>query len=340
MARICAALLMCFALVACQHPFRAVTVSKVDVEVPPVLEGGPIRAMPLPHQPPACTKIAIVDVDGILLNMDMTGFYSLGENPVALFRERLEAIAADPCVRGVVLRINSPGGGVTATDIMWHDLLAFKARTGLPVIACLMDVATGGGYYLATAADQIMAHPTAVTGGIGVILNLYNLQDSMLQFNVMALPVKSGENIDLGSPVKAPTEEQRAILEAMAHEFHTRFRGIVTESRGGMLPGGEEVFDGRVFTANQAIELNLVDSIGYVDDALQTVRDMTGAYEARVVLYHRCNDRGRSVYAITPNAPLQSSLFPFSIPGMDRTRMPTFLYLWQPEPGMDKLGGR
>ncbi len=104
--------------------------------------------------------IAVIDVDGILLNMDMTGPASAGENPVSLFRERLDAAAADPCTRAVVVRINSPGGGVTASDIMRHDLEQFKNNTRFPVVACLMDIGAGGGYYVATAADQIVAHPT------------------------------------------------------------------------------------------------------------------------------------------------------------------------------------
>ena len=107
----------------------------------------------------------MVDVDGLLLDDDAAGLGSAGENAVSVFRERLDAIQCNPRVRSVVLRIHSPGGSVTATDIMWRDLQAFRRKTGLPVVACLMDVATGGGYYLATAADAIVAHPTSVVGG-------------------------------------------------------------------------------------------------------------------------------------------------------------------------------
>ena len=85
---------------------------------------------------------------------------------------------------------------MTATDIMWRDFTAFKKRTCVPVIACLMDVAAGGGYYLATAADSIVAHPTSVTGGIGCILNVYNLEDLMAQFNILGGANQSGANID------------------------------------------------------------------------------------------------------------------------------------------------
>src|SRR4051794_23046957 len=207
--------------------------ANVKAELSPTPRLQPVAAMGLPHRPhsPNAPAIAIVDVDGLLLNNDPTGLGSWGENPVSAFRERLDAIEGDGCVSGVVVRINSPGGSVTATDIMWRDLTAFKRRTCLPIVACMMDVGAGGGYYLAVAADKIVAHPTSVTGGIGCILNVYNLQDLMAQFNILGIPVKSGANIDLGSPVKAISPEKRKLLQDMADEFHARFRNVVVKAR-------------------------------------------------------------------------------------------------------------
>lgn len=321
----------------CRNGICIATNSRVTAEA---AQTGPVVPMAVERLDPATSlRIAIIDVDGLLLNMDMSGPYSQGDNPVSVFRERLAAAARDPCVRGVVVRINSPGGGVTATDIMWHDLREFRTRTGRPVIACLMDVGAGGAYYLATAADQIVAHPTTITGGIGVILNVYNLADAMAQYNVVAAPIKSGTNIDLGTPVRAMDDEKRKLLQTMADEFHARFRNVVAGSRP-IAGDPAQVFDGRVFTAEQALQLRLIDSIGYLDDAIAMARSAAGAPQATVVLYHRTADRAYSPYAITPNTPIQTSLFPFSIPGLDRTRLPTFLYLWQPEPTMEKLGGR
>ena len=107
-------------------------------------------------------RICVVDVDGLLLNKNMSGLGSLGENPVALFREKLDCIAVDPSIGAIVLRINSSGGGVTATDVMSRDLEQLISQRRLPVVACLMEVATGGAYYLATGADAIVAHPTSL----------------------------------------------------------------------------------------------------------------------------------------------------------------------------------
>jgi protease-4 len=243
-------------------------------------------------------------------------------------------------VRAVVLRINSPGGGVTTTDIMWRDLKAFRERTRLPLVACLMDVGTGGAYYLATASDLILAHPTTVTGGVGVILNLYNLRDLMAQYNVIPQEVKAGRNIDLGTSARNLTPEQRALLQAMAEEFHRRFQQVVLRSRPGIQLEGGTTLDGRVFTAEQALKRGFIDAIGYVDDAVAAARKLAGLAEAEVVLYHRPNDPARSPYAVTPNVPLQGTGWPLSLPGLDRSRLPTFLYLWQPEPTLERMSGR
>ncbi|MHB1034112.1 MAG: S49 family peptidase [Pirellulales bacterium] len=327
-------------LAGCHGGLQVKTDSRVTVNAPPVANAGPVFQTALCGNPAAAAKVAVVDVDGILLNMDMTGFYSLGENPVSLFREKLDAVAADPCIHAVVLRINSPGGGVTATDIMWHDLKAFKARTGLPVVACMMDVGTGGAYYLATAADHITAHPTTVTGGMGVILNLYNMQDSMAQFNVLGTPIKSGEHVDIGTPIHPMAPEARKLLQDMADEYHLRFRRIVEEARPARNPQQVDDFDGRVFTAQQALDRRLIDGIGYLDDAVGTACQMACLDGARTVLLHRANDPVRTPYALTPNVPLQTTMLPLSIPGFERSKLPTFLYLWQPEPTMERLGGR
>jgi protease-4 len=317
------------------------TDNRVVMEMGTNPDYGPIHAMPLGK--PACgdgPRVAVLDVDGLLLNQDFTGPLSAGENPVSLFREKLDAIGADPRVKAVVLRINTPGGGVTASDILWHDLREFKARTKLPVVACMLDVTAGGGYYLATAADVIVAHPTSVTGGIGVILNLYNLREMMGQFNIQPQEVKSGKHIDMGTPVRNLPEDVRKLLEKMAGEYHDRFRQIVVTSRPKVDAAREETFDGRVFTAREALALRLVDQLGYLDDAVALAREMGQCEGAVPVLYRRANDPARSLYAVTPNTPLQATMLPVSVPGIDRTKLPTFLYLWQPEATLPRLGGR
>jgi protease-4 len=314
---------------------------KLTAETPPVIDGGPVTQQPLGGGP--CgdgPKVAVVDVDGVLLNADYTGPYSVGENPVALFREKLDAAAADPGVRALVLRVNSPGGSVTASDVMWRDLLAFRSKSHLPVVACLMDVGAGGAYYLATAADLIVAHPTSVTGGIGVVLNLYNLRDLMAQYNVVSQEIKAGKNIDMGTALRLMTPEAKDWLQGMADEFHGRFQEVVRRARVGLDEADGTTFDGRVFTARQALARRLIDRVGYLDDAVGAAKELAGVTDARVVLLHRPNDPGRSGYAVTPNVPLQATALPLSLPGLERSKLPTFLYLWEPEPTLERWGGK
>ena len=208
------------------------------------------------------------------------------------------------------------------------------------MVACLMDLGTGGAFYLATAADHIVAHPTTITGGMGVILNVYNLEDTMMQFNIMGVPIKAGRHTDLGTPFKPADEEARQILQQVADAFHSRFREVVQEGRPQHARNSEVDFDGRIFTSGQALERHLIDSIGYLDDAVAIARQLGNCPTASVVILHRCNDRARSPYAVSPNTPIQGNLFPLSIPGFDRSQIPTFLYVWQPEPTIQRRAVR
>jgi protease-4 len=336
----------------CSHPLQLVTDSRIAIdkpvpvrvtaELPPTNNTGPVIEMDVEGEANcvAGPKIAVVDVDGLLLNVNMTGPYSAGENPVDLFRERLDAAARDPDVCGLVVRINSPGGGVAATGMMWRELRDWRARSHRPVVACLMDLATGGAYYLATASDRIIAHPGTVTGGVGVVLNLFNLEDFMGGLNIVAQPIKSGKNIDTGTVLRPLTPEAQRLLQGMADEFHDHFKEVVRRQRPHLDASGDETLDGRVFTASQALRRGLIDQVGYLDDAIAAARQAAGRDEARVVLLHRCNDPARTPYAITPNVPAQAALFPFSLPGAERSRLPTFLYAWQPDPTLERLGGK
>lgn len=326
----------------CQFPqVQASINAKVRPEIPTVGNSGPVHAMAVRQDHPCAeTAIALIDIDGLLLNQDISGPLTMGENPVSLFTERLEAAANDESVCAVVIRINSYGGSVTACDMMRHELLRFKERKNVPVVVSLMDVSASGAYYVASAGDVVLAHPTTVTGGVGVILNMYNLTNMLEQQNIVPLPVKSGSLIDMGTPIKDLEEDKRALLQAMADEFHGRFKSTILAARPKIDLKDETNFDGRVFTASEALKRGFIDEICYLDQAIETAKHEAGMSQAVVKMFHRCHDRPHTMYAVTPNTPIQSSLFPLSIPGYDRTKAPAFLYLWQPEPTMEKLGGR
>ncbi|MCA9212073.1 MAG: S49 family peptidase [Planctomycetales bacterium] len=312
-------------------PFTVRT--RVVNETTPSKDMSPISEMPIGPYFDCDNRVAIIDVDGLLLNQNMTGFMSVGTNPVADFRAKLD-YASRHGIRAVVVRINSSGGSVTASDIMWRELNAFKARTEIPVVACLMDVGAGGGYYLATAADHIVAHPTTLVGGVGVILNLYDMEKQLENFNIFSQSIKAGENTDLGTPVEPISEEGEAILQSIADKMKHRFHDVISSGRGIALSGDESFLDGRVITSDEALAANLIDTIGYLDDAIELASQLSSCKLTPVVL-HRCDDVVQTAYGISPNNPSGSSIISLDIPGIKRSKLPLFLYIWQPDPTIE-----
>ncbi len=333
-------MLMASIFAGCHGGTRVLMDGKIDGNIATKIvtdhSADPVTQRVVGGDPRECLKVAIIDVDGVLLNRNFKGSESLGENPVSLFHEKLRAAGRDPSIRGVLLRINSPGGSVTACDLMRHDLLEFRRTTGKPVVTSVLDVGAGGAYYLATASDLIFAHPTSVVGGIGVVVNLYNMADTLEQQNIQPLPIKSGEFIDLGSPVRRMSDDGQDLLSGIAAEFHQRFRDAVSESRPDSNPNH---FDGRVFTAEQARVNGFIDDVLYFDAAVSQLQQLCGVSgRSKVVMFRRANDRALTEFDVTPNTPLPLASIPISIPGLDRASLPHFLYLWQPEPGLESRG--
>ncbi len=288
-----------------------------------------------------CARIALIDIDGLLLNQNFGSLYAVGDNPLAAFRDKLDTAARDSRVAAVVLRINSPGGSVTTCDIMAEELRQFRAETHKPVVACLMDLATSGAYFVAVESDRIVAHPTAMTGGLGVVFNHYNLQDAMAQLNVVADPVKAGSKIDMGTVTAPMDDETRKLLQQMADAYRDHLERRVKERRTAMTAQDRQVIhDGRVVLASQAYDLHLVDQLGYLHTAISEAEKLTGLSGAEVVILHRTGYPAHSLYAITPSPVPLNEAIPFSYPGLDRSKLPTFLYLWQPDPTLPRLGSR
>ena len=341
----------------CQHPIpvmghfqgaanvaaQADVRGEMSIKLPTAIDPGPMVASVIwpARGSDLAPRLAVIDVDGVLLNQNREGISDSGENPVAAFREKLAAATGDSRVAAIVLRIHSPGGGVTACDILAEELDRFKAATRRPVVACLMDVATSGAYYLALGADRIVAHPTSLTGGIGVVFNHVNLQDAMAQLNLSDDPIKAGTLIDMGSVTKPLEPQTRELLQEMADGFRQRFLDRVTRRRPELTDADRRTLaDGRVVAASRALKLHLVDRLGYIEDALGEAEHLAGVADAEVVLYSRGGSPARSLYAIAPSPPRLSEAIPFSYPGLDRTKLPTFLYLWQPDPTLPRTSPR
>jgi len=274
-------------------------------------------------------KILLIDISGILSGESRDDFIGRGREPdhVAVLKEVLDKAAEDKSVKALVLRINSPGGSVTASDIMYRELLEFKSKQKIPVVACMLDVAASGGYYVAMAADSVHAHPSTVTGSIGVIALKFNIKGLLDKVGVVEETITSADLKDSMSPFRAMTERERAIMQAILDDMHARFENVVRAGRPQL--DAQQVAalaDGRVFTAEQAREAGLIDEIGYLDDALKAAQQMASLRsDVRVVTYHRPNRYSNNIYS-------QSSINLISIgaEGPGPVLPLRFMYLWKP----------
>lgn len=281
-------------------------------------------------------KILLVDVSEVITDTPTRrgfGFFE-DESTLARIQSELRLAAEDDRVKALVLRINSPGGGATASDQIYSEIVRFKRERNIPVITALGDLAASGGYYVACAGDRIVAHPTTVTGSIGVILLNLNLEGLLGKVGVRNETYKAGSHKDLLSPFRGATPEERRIIQAVLDTMHARFISVVRESRPGLDPARvPELTDGRIFDAPQAVATGLVDEIGDLRQAIRLAERAAGLEGARVVMYHRSSESRENIYSATGGLPAQVNLMPIDV-GMLAERGPRFMYLWAPGLGL------
>jgi protease-4 len=278
-------------------------------------------------------KLLMIDLDGVLSEEDDAGSLGLGgrESAVARVREQLDRARDDDEVRGVLLRIQSPGGTVTASDIIYREIVRFKEQTKRPVVAQCMGLCASGGYYVAMAADRMLAHPTSVTGSIGVIFTGLSLAGLMEKIGVEDQTLTSGPYKDAGTPLRRMTPEEQQQLQSVIDDLFASFVEVVRKGRPA-LPADDltRLADGRIYSARQAKEAGLVDEIGYLPDAVDELERRAGLEESRVVVYHRPREWRENLYsasappeprALLPNASRLAAAFGGPA---------GFLYLWWP----------
>ncbi len=273
----------------------------------------------------------MMDISGVISEKGSSNPLSESEDLVARIKEELTLAAEDSHIKALLLRVNSPGGTVTASDVIHHEINEFKSKRKIPVVAVIMDVGASGGYYIAVAADQIIAHPTSVTGSVGVIMLRVNAEGLLQKIGVEAGAIKSGAKKDIGSPFRPMSEEERAIFQSMINGFQSRFLEVVTKGRKA-LPADQIklIADGRVLTGPQAVQLGLVDQIGYLQDGIVAATKLAGLTDARVVMYVRPGSYKNNVYSQAPGTSTLEALANLDIMGLVRGGTPQFLYLWMP----------
>jgi len=192
------------------------------------------------------------------------------------FNRQLKTFREDKSIRAVVVRIESPGGGAAASQEIYEQLSRLRDETDKPVVASVGSIAASGGYYVACAADSIIAAPGALIGSIGVIMEFPNLQEVLRKVGIGFEVIKSGEHKDVPSPWRSLTEEERRILQEMVDDVYDQFVEVVSRERDLPLDSALTLADGRVFTGRQAKKLGLIDSTGVFQDAIDLAGRMCG----------------------------------------------------------------
>jgi protease IV len=216
-------------------------------------------------------KVAVIRVEGPILDSHQT----IAE---------LKAFADDPLVRAIVVRIDSPGGGVAPSQEIYNAVRRVRKENNKTVVASMGTVAASGGYYIAVATDRILANPGTLTGSIGVIMQMANFEELLEKIGVKNVVVKSGKFKDVGSPFRTMREEDRQVLQSLMDQVHRQFIDAVAEGRSLDSAEVEPLADGRVFTGQQAKSLLLVDEIGDLQDAIRLAGELGGIQgEPRVI---------------------------------------------------------
>jgi protease-4 len=263
---------------------------------------------------PRTTKIAVIALQGVID----------GEKAQDVYRQ-LKSARQDKRVKGLIVRVDSPGGMISASDQIYNEILKYRHETDKPVVAFMQGVAASGGYYTSVACDKIVAEPTAITGSIGVIMGHFVLQGLFEEkLGIQPVIFKSGPKKDWPSPFQPTTEEQRQyIQDKLITPAYERFVQIVAEGRPSLtLADVKRLGDGSIYGAQEALDEKLIDEIGYIDEAIKLVLSLAKIEKAQVVEYRKpfslsglLSSRSRNILNID-----RTTLYELSTPQV--------LYLW------------
>jgi protease-4 len=275
-------------------------------------------------------KIAMVDIAGSISMSGSSGTFGIGGNESlpARVRQELDLAARDPEVAALLLRIDSPGGTVIASEVLYNEVRRWKAATGKPVIAQMMGVAASGGYYVAMAADWVRAYPSTVTGSIGVIFVDLNVAGLMDKVGVKDETLTSGAFKDAGSPFRPVREEERAQLGTILQDMYDQFVRVVDIGRPKLDEASvRKLADGRIYSARQAQEAGLIDAIGDLPSAVEATRKRAGiSGPSRLIVYHRGGAAPENLFS----AALPTTPKPAIRSWAEALPQPGFFFLWSP----------
>ncbi len=308
-------------LVSCQAPRIRLFPSAAD----------PLREFTLEGD--AKGKVLVIHVRGTISDAPRRQFVttrpSMVQEVVAQFRKAEK----DSEIKAVLLKINSPGGSATASDILYSEIVAFKQKTRAKVVVAMMDVAASGGYYISLPADYILAHPTSITGSVGVLFLRPDVAGLMAKIGVGVEVSKTGKNKDMGSPFRQATDEEKRIIQNMIDQLGERFLELIAEHRRINPQSLKEIATARIFLADDALKLGMIDRVGYISEAIRVAKKLAELPEnAKVIVYRRTEFPDDNLYN-TSTSQYEGrgpSIVSLDLPASLTSYQAGFYYLWQP----------
>lgn len=272
-------------------------------------------------------KVLIISIQGAITDQAQEEMFRHRPGLLAETLAQLKKARMDRNIKALVLKVDSPGGTVTASDILYNEIKHFKEVRNIPVVVSIMNVGASGAYYLALPADKIIAHPTSIVGSVGVIFLRPKVYGLMEKLGVAVEVNTSGPEKDMGSPFKAATDEERAYFQTMIDSMAGRFYSLVATHR--KLPEGamDTIRKAGVFMPEQALKLGLVDGIGYLPESIGTAAKLAGIGEPySVVTYRRGRFPDDTIYNSAAAMVKNGQPLSLNVPGLSNLE-PGFYYL-------------
>jgi len=308
-------------LVSCQAPRIRLFPSAAD----------PLREFTL--EGVAKGKVLVIHVRGTISDAPRRQFLTTRPSMVQEVVAQLRKAEKDSEIKAVLLKINSPGGSATASDILYSEIVAFKQKTRAKVVVAMMDVAASGGYYISLPADYILAHPTSITGSVGVLFLRPDVAGLMAKIGVGVEVSKTGKNKDMGSPFRQATDEEKRIIQNMIDQLGERFLELIAEHRRINPQSLKEIATARIFLADDALKLGMIDRVGYISEAIRVAKKLAELPEnAKVIVYRRTEFPDDNLYN-TSTSQYEGrgpSIVSLDLPASLTSYQAGFYYLWQP----------
>jgi protease-4 len=278
-------------------------------------------------------KILVISLEGMISDKSRRKFLGSRPSKVLEVVSQLRRAEKDDNIGAIILKVDSFGGTATASDILYNEISRLKQRRNIKVVAALMDVAASGGYYVSLPADWIIAHPTTVTGSVGVLFVRPDMVGLMEKLGVGVKVNKSGKNKDMGAFYRKPTDKETEVFQNVVDKLADRFFSLVKQHRNLSVKTLESMKTARVYLADEAFELGLIDQIGYLSDAVEKARNLAGLPDdCKVIVYRRTEFAEDNIYNSTTMAGPGDGpeLIGAALKESFQWLTPGFYYIWQP----------